>query len=289
MASSSTKLGVALVLPLIALELLVSLYPIGYSLWLSFHNVNILAKTSNFIGFGNYASIPSDFFIASAAAVSARFIAETTLLVVALSMGMALVLNEKIRGLSVLKVIVILPWALSEFAIAITGRFFLDSNYGFLNALLLHLGIYKHSFVFLSSANSVEWISLFYTWNFAPIGAFFILSALQTVPDELYKAAKIDGASTITRFRLVTFPFIKYAVLITLVLATIQSGGAVVIFFALTGGGPGVSSTPVTLYDFRVFFNYAEYGYGAAISWVTLVFIASATTTYFYLLTRRKK
>jgi ABC-type sugar transport system permease subunit len=289
MASSSTKFGVALVLPLIALELLVSLYPIAYSLWLSFNNVNILAKTSNFIGFGNFAAIPSDFFIASAAAVSVRFIAETTLLVVALSMGMALVLNEKIRGLSVLKVIVILPWALSEFAIAITGRFFLDSNYGFLNALLLHLGIYKHSFVFLSSVNSVEWISLFYTWNFAPIGAFFILSALQTVPDELYKAAKIDGASPVTRFRLVTFPFIKYAVLITLVLATIQSGGAVVIFFALTGGGPGVSSTPVTLYDFRVFFNYAEYGYGAAISWATLVFIASATTTYFYLLTRRKK
>lgn len=289
MASSTTRLGLALVLPLIALELLVSLYPIAYSLWLSFNNVNLLAKTSNFIGFGNFGSIPGDYFITSAALVSVRFIMETTVFVVALSIGMALILNEKIRGLSVLKVIVILPWALSEFAVAITGRFFLDSNYGLLNSLLLKIGVFQQPFVFLNSANSVEWISLFYTWNFAPIGAFFILSALQTVPEELYKAAKVDGASAVTRFRLVTFPFIQYAVLITLVLATIQAGGSVVIFFALTGGGPGVSSTPITLYDFRVFFNYAQYGYGAAISWATLVFIGMATTTYFYLLTRRKK
>lgn len=289
MPSSETRIGLALVLPLIALEFFVSAYPIGYSLSLSFTNTNLLARTNQFIGFDNYVAVPSDPDARSAALISARFVAETTALVFLSSLIMALVLNEKIRGQTLLRVLVILPWALSEFAVAIVARFFLDSNVGFLNSLLLRLGIFEQPFIFLNISNSVEWLSIFYSWNIAPIGAFFILSALQTVPEELHKAAKIDGASAIGRFRVVTFPFIKYAVLITIVLATIQSGGAVVIFYALTGGGPGTASTPVPLYNFRVFFAGLDYGYASALSWLTLTFIAAATTTYFYLLTKKRK
>ena len=289
MPESETRLGIGLVLPLIVLQLAVSIYPIAYSLYLSFTNTNPLAHASQFIGLANYFGVPGDTDITSAILVSVRFIAETTILIVLMSIGMALVLNERIRGLTLLKIIVIIPWSLSEFAVAIVGRFFLDSNYGLLNSLLVRLGLFRFPYVFLNVSNSIEWISLFYTWNFAPIGAFFILSSLQTVPDVLYKAARIDGASSLLRFRAVTFPFIRYSVLITMVLATIQSGGAVVIFFALTGGGPGTASTSVTLQTFRIFFNASRYGYASAISWLTLVFIATATTAYFYLLSRRRR
>ncbi len=288
MPSSETRIGLALVLPLIALQFLVSAYPIGYSLSLSFTNTNLLTRTNEFVGFANYAAVLSDSDVGSAALISARFVTETTGLVFLSSLIMALVLNEKIRGQTLLRVLVILPWALSEYAVAIVARFFLDSNVGFLNSLLVRLGIFKQPFIFLNISNSVEWLSIFYSWNIAPIGAFFILSALQTVPEELHKAAKIDGASATRRFRMVTFPFIKYAVLITIVLATIQSGGAIVIFYALTGGGPGTASTPVPLFNFRVFFAGLDYGYASAISWMTLMFIATATTTYFYLLTKRR-
>lgn len=138
---------------------------------------------------------------------------------------MALILNEKARGQSLLKVIVILPWSMSEFAVALSGRFFLDSNYGFLNSILLKTHLSNYGILFLNAQNGVEWTSLFYAWNFAPIGAFFVLSSLQTVPEQLYRAARIDGASSFGRFRTVTFPFVKYSILITLVLATIQSTG----------------------------------------------------------------
>lgn len=289
MSKSETRLGIGLVLPLVLLQLSVSIYPIAYSLYLSFTNTNPLAHTSQFIGLANYFALPSDTDITSAALVSIRFVAEVSILVILFSVGMALVLNEKIKGLSVLKVIVIIPWSLSEFSVAIVGRFFLDSNYGLLNSLLVRSGILKFPYLFLNVNNSVEWISLFYTWNFAPIGAFFILSSLQTVPDVLYKAARVDGASWLRMFRAVTFPFIRYSVLITMVLATIQAGGAVVIFLALTGGGPGTASTPVTLETFRIFFDFSRYGYASAISWLTLALIAMATTAYFYFLTRRTK
>jgi ABC-type sugar transport system permease subunit len=289
MPSDDTRVGLALLLPLIGLVFFVSLYPMLYSLWLSIHDASFTGGIASFTGLDNYLAIPGDSFVLPAAIVSIRFVAETTALIFLIGLGLALLLNEKIPARSVLKVLVILPWALSEFAVALTGRFFLDSNFGFLNAILVRLNLVKYGVFFLNAKSGIDWISIFYAWNFAPIGAFFILSSLQTVPEDLYKAAKVDGASTLGRFRLVTFPFIKYSVLITLVLATIQAGGAVVIFFALTGGGPGFASTPITLYDFIVFFQQGNYGYGSAISWLTLAFVASATTSYFYLLTRRRR
>jgi multiple sugar transport system permease protein len=288
MARDDTRTGLALVLPLIILEFVVALYPMAYSFWLSIHNAGLIGGVQGYVGAANYAKVFTDPFVADAALVSVRFVAEVVALVFLIGMGLALLLNEPLPGRSFLKVIIILPWALSEFAVAITGRFFLDSSYGFLNAILLDLHLEKYGFLFLNQQNSVEWLAIFYAWNFAPIGAFFILSSLQTIPEDLYKAAKIDGASIFSRFRKVTFPYVRYSVLITLVLATIQAAGSVVIAFTLTGGGPGNASEPITLYAFTVFFDEGNYGYGSAISWLTLACIAVATTTYFLLLSRRK-
>jgi multiple sugar transport system permease protein len=288
MAGSDTKTGILLVLPLIILEFIVSLYPMLYSFWLSIHNSSLLGGIQQFVGLNNYIQIFSDSFVTTAALVSVRFVAEVVALVFFISMMLALLLNEPLPLRSVLKVIIIVPWALSEFAVAITGRFFLDSDYGFLNSILIDLHLEKYGYLFLNANNSVEWLSIFYAWNFAPIGAFFILSSLQTIPEDLYKAAKIDGASILSRFRKVTFPYVQYSVLITLVLTTIQAAGSVVIAFALTGGGPGNASEPLTLYTFTVFFDQGNYGFGSAISWLTLGVVAIATTSYFLLLARRK-
>jgi len=109
------------------------------------------------------------------------------------------------------------------------------------------------------------------------------------VPQDLYRQARVDGASAFGRFRLITFPFIRYAVLITMVLATLLAGSAVVIFFALTGGGPGFASTTATLYGFRVFFINQDFGYGAALSWIVLAFVVVINVFYLRLLTARRR
>jgi len=288
MSTHDTRTGLLLVIPLIALEFFIALFPMVYSFWLSIHNSSLLGGIKQFTGGTNYAQAFVDSFVSTAAGVSIRFVIEVVVIVFLSSMALALLLNEPMRGRSILKVIVILPWALSEFAVALTGRFFLDSNYGFLNSILIDLHLVKFGLFFLNANNAVEWLAIFYAWNFAPIGAFFILSSLQTIPEDLYKAAKIDGASILSRFRMVTFPFVRYSVLITLVLATIQAAGSIVIAFALTGGGPGNASEPITLYAFTVFFQQGNYGYGSALSWLTLFFVVMATTSYFYLLTRRR-
>jgi len=285
---SDRQLAIFLITPLIIFVATINLYPIAYSLWLSFNRVNLIENSVSYVGGANYLRIGSDIFLSQAFQVSARFILESTALIITISIATALVLAQRFKGQSILKVLVILPWALSEFAVAIAGRFFLDRNYGFLNALLKSIGIIKEGINFLDATFAVEWLAIFFAWNVAPLGAYFILSAIQTIPEDLYKQARIDGASYFSRFRNVTFPFIRYAVLITGVLACILSTSSVVISFALTGGGPGTASTPVTLYNFRVFFYNQDYGYGAAISWVTLVVVLLLTIAYFRLLTTRR-
>jgi ABC-type sugar transport system permease subunit len=282
------QLAIFLIIPLIIFVATINLYPIGYSLWLSFNKVNLLENTATYVGTENYLKIGNDVFLTQSFLVSARFIIEATVLIIIISLLTALVLAQRFRGQSILKVLVILPWALSEFAVAIAGRFFLDRNYGFLNSLLKSTGIIKEGINFLNATFAVEWLAIFFAWNVAPLGAYFILSAIQTIPEDLYKQARIDGASYFSRFRNVTFPFIRYAILITGVLACILSTSSVVISFAMTGGGPGTASTPVTLYNFRVFFYNQDYGYGAAISWITLAAVVLLTIAYFRLLTVRR-
>lgn len=288
MRLSDTGLALVLLVPLIALVFSINIYPVAYSFWLSLNDVSLIKQTVEFVGVQQYAKALYDSLFAGSVQVSIRFVAESVLLILLASVGMAVVLNEKVSWGPVLKVLVILPWALSEFAVAIAGRFFLDRNYGFLNALLLSLRIIDKPIYFLNPFNAVDWLAIFYAWNIAPIGAYFILSALQTIPEDLYKQAKTDGASAFQRFWIITFPFIRYAVLITMVLATILSASSVVLSFALTGGGPGFASTPATLYAFRVFFNAQDFGYGAAMSWLLLLFVIIASIFYFRLLKLRR-
>jgi len=289
MRLTDTKLAVLLIAPLVALEIAISIYPIALSFWLSLNDVSLIKQSVLYVGLQQYAKAFSDSIFITTVQISLRFVVEAVILIILLSIGMALVINEKARGFSILKVIVILPWALSEFAVAIAGRFFLDRNYGFLNSFLLKTGLIDKPVYFLNAPTAVEWLAAFFAWNVAPIGAYFILSSLQTVPQDLYRQARVDGASAFGRFRLITFPFIRYAVLITMVLATLLAGSAVVIFFALTGGGPGFASTTATLYGFRVFFINQDFGYGAALSWIVLAFVVVINVFYLRLLTARRR
>src|SRR5579864_2290959 len=129
---SDTRTGLILVVPLIILEFFVALFPMLYTLWLSIHKASLFTGIQQFVGLNNYIQIFHDPFVGDAALVSLRFVIEVVGLVFLISLGLALLLNEPLPGRSFLKVIIILPWALSEFAVALTGRFFLDSNYGFL-------------------------------------------------------------------------------------------------------------------------------------------------------------
>lgn len=284
------KIAFVLLVPLIAVAFFVNGYPIVQSFWLSLTDTNLSDLAHyNFVGADNYVSGLNDFFFQRSAMVSIRFVAETTVLVAVASIAIALVLNEKFRGSGLLKVIVIVPWAISEYAVGILGGFFLNANFGMLNAVLTNLGLVQGNTNWLTAQMALEWVAIFYTWNIAPLMSFFILTSLQTVPEDLYKMSRVDGASAFRRFRYVTFPFIRYALLIVLVLTTMAAGSSTVIMYSMTLGGPGGATQTATYYSFVQFLQKRQLGYGAALSWYIFIFLIATTTLYFYLLTRRRK
>ncbi|MEM3394623.1 MAG: sugar ABC transporter permease [Nitrososphaerota archaeon] len=261
----------------------------AYSLYLSFHDINLFLNKFEPVGGYQYLKLFSDKSYLEASIITIRFVIDSTILVLVLSIFIALLLNQAFVGQSIMRVIVIMPWALSEFATATAGRYLFNGSYGFVNAILYRLGLIEKYIDFLGSPYVVELLAFMYAWHLAPLGIFFILAGLQTIPEDLNKQAKIDGASFFTRFRVVTLPFIRYAVLMTGIIATIESARTADMIIVMTGGGPGTSSQTITFYIYKVFFRGLDLGYGAAGSWLLMAGLIIAITSYFIILSKRRR
>lgn len=286
---TDTKIAIILLTPLFILNFGLSIYPMIYSLYLSFHDVNLFLNKFDYIGGLQYLKLFSDRSYGEATMVTIRFVVDSTIMVLLLSISIALLLNRAFVGQSIMRVIVIMPWALSEFATATAGRYLFNGSYGFVDAILYRLGLIEKYIDFLGSPFVVELLAFMYAWHLAPLGIFFILAGLQTIPEDLNKQAKIDGASFFTRFRVVTLPFIRYAVLMTGIIATIESARTADMIIVMTGGGPGTSSQTITFYIYKVFFRGLDLGYGAAGSWLLMAGLIIAITSYFIVLSMRRR
>lgn len=286
---TDTKVAILLLTPLIFLQMALSIYPMAYSIWMSLTKIDLYKGTADWVGGANYLAALSDPFLGNAIIVTVRFVIEVTILVILLGIGIALFLNESFKGRSIIRVLVLAPWAISEFAAASIGRYLFSGTYGFLNSLLIRLGIINQPIDFLNTQYTVEFMALLYAWRFTPLVSFFILAALQTIPEDLYKQAKIDGAGSLTRFRYITLPFIRYAAIMGAILALIESARTIDVVWVLTGGGPGSASTTMTYIIYKVFFVSMRLSYGAALSWILMIGLIVAVTAYFWALSRRRR
>jgi ABC-type sugar transport system permease subunit len=206
-----------------------------------------------------------------------------------IAVGGALVLNEKFRGRGFLLAIVILPWAVSLYATAIVWKYLYSSDWGMFNAILLKLNIIDSPINFLSETLAVPAVAVAHAWQIAPLGMYFVLATLQVIPEDLYKAAKVDRLGAVNRFRYVVFPYIKAPLLIVMVLVTVEAARAFDVIFFMTGGGPGDVSTTLTWEVYRVFYKNLQYGQGAALGWLLVLLTTIITTAYFLLLFWRRR
>lgn len=284
---TDVQFGLLLLLPLIFLLFFLNGYPIVYSFWLSLTNYDISKGTSDFIGFLNYYNLFfNDPYFLNSLRVTLHFAIEATILSTMLGLGMALLLNENFRGRGLMRVIVLLPWAFSTYAVATLFRYFLAQKVGFLPSLIYSLGLTKEMINFLTVEYAIHFVSLAFAWNIAPLGAFFLLANLQIIPEDLFRQAKIDKANIFQRFRYVIFPFLKYPLIVVLILNNLFSVTETTLILILTGGGPGISTQVLSYWAFaQSFINYS-FGYGAAISWVLVVIALMIGAIYFLVVTK---
>jgi multiple sugar transport system permease protein len=256
-------------LPAVLLVFLVIGVPLVYSLALSLHRINLLTKRWIFVGLQNYLEIlPQPEFL-WALARTAYFALVTVLAGLLLGLAMALVLNMRFPGRGLLRSIVLIPWAMAPVTVGVLWGWIFDGSYGALNGLLLDLGLVAAPRQWLGDgATAFNLLALVHVWNQAPLAALLILAGLQSMPENLHKAARLDGAGPIRRFVSITLPWLRPMLLLILILTTINSIMAFDLFWTMTKGGPGSATTVFSWLGYAYAFQFMRFAEGASILYV---------------------
>ena len=290
-----------LVLPALLGIFLVVLFPLLYSLWLSFTDVNLLRATGpaielfgvrvplfRWIGLQNYVKILHDPLYWSSLWRTLYFVGAFVLEATVIGMGMALVLQERFTGRPLMRSLLLVPWSLSRVVVGLLWVGILDFEFGALNGLLSNLGLIDGYISFFKDGfSALNVLVSVYMWNQAPFATLLFLAGMQSVGEDLYSAAEVDGAGYWQRFRYVTLPALRPIVFLVLVLATVNGFLMLDLIYVLTMGGPGHDTTTVSWLGFQTTFTFFKFGPGTAILYTLTALCLLLTFVYQRLLLAR--
>jgi multiple sugar transport system permease protein len=262
-----------LVTPIVILRLYTAAYPIAQTAYLSLTNSSLLSGTSEFIGIGNYRALANDAGLQSAIRFTIVFVLGSTLLQLVLGLLVALLLNAKFRGRGVARSINLIPWAIPPIVAAFAFRWLLDDQFGLIPHwfnTLFGTRIAPLSSPILAQLSLV----LVNVWKNAPFMAVVFLAGLQGVPEDLYEAAKVDGANGFQRFWAITFPLMLPLLIAQGMFFVVWQLAAFDLIFGLTNGGPGVATMTLSLRIFQEGLLFFNYGVASAVSMVLMGLVA---------------
>lgn len=281
--------GYALALPALLLTAALLAYPLVYSAWASLHEIQLGQNEWTWIGLGNYQTITSDPLFWPTIERTLAFALTITVLTVVLGLAFALLLTEDFIGRGVLRALLILPWSLSSAMLALTFGWIFNSTFGPLNGLLFQLGIIdEYVRWFADGRVALGVIALAMVWHLTPFATLLFLGALQTVPEDLLKAARVDGAGPVYRFMLVTLPWIRATLLVVVVLASLNAFLTFAPILVLTGGGPGYDTYLLSWWGYKTGFRDLRLGESAAIFYVLTAMILAIAIGTVYALGRQR-
>lgn len=284
------RFALAMIAPTFVAVLAIMGYPWMYSLWLSLHSMNLLTKRWTWVGFANYTKTFHDSTFTDSLIRTLWFSGLVVIGGTLLGLMMALVLNETFRGRGLMRSIMLMPWAIAP---VVVGKLFLliySGEYGVLNGFLYQLHIIDSYVPWMTEARrALILVGIASIWQSAPLSGLLLLAGLQSLPSNLFNAAKIDGASAWQRFRKITLPWIRPMLLLVVILNTINAVMTFDLIYVLTQGGPGEATTVVSWLGYITFFNFSRYGQGTAILYVLSMISLFLAVFYFLLLYRGKK
>jgi multiple sugar transport system permease protein len=250
---------------------LVLVYPLGYALWLSFHQwtLRTFKQGTPFIGFQNYANLFSNPDFINSILTTFKFVFFAISFEFILGMGVALLLNHDLKAKNIFRALILLPMMCTNVVIGLTWRLLLNYQYGLVNYYLGRLGILPVEW--LSSPNvAMVSVVIVDVWNTTSFVALMLLAGLQSLPDEPYEAAKIDGASSLQTFYYLTLPLLRPIILVVLLWRFIDTFRIFDVIYLLTAGGPARVTETVSIYVYRYGFQSFNLGVAAAASFIML-------------------
>lgn len=263
-------------LPVCLLLLVMFGYPLINSIFMAFENYKLIEPGNvYFNGLENFKKLFNDRDIGLIIRNSIVYVVASVLGQFLLGMTLALALRKKFRGRGVYQAIVFLPWAFSAFVVGLMFRWSFNGEYGVINDLLSKLGYVGEKLAWLGTPGLSLLVVIFaMIWLGVPFFAIMILAALQSIPEEVYEAADVDGCKAIRRFFAITLPYIKPTVIMTLLLRTIWIFNSFDLIVVITGGGPANHSQTLLSYMYTRAFSSYDFGLASALGVVVMVVLA---------------
>lgn len=262
-------------LPALLPVILMTVYPIGHALWTSLHEVMILFPGEPFVGLRNYERVVSGSYFGVALRNSLVFTLIAAPSVVIIGTLMALFLQRRFIGSQVVRSVVLLPWVLPGAISAVLWVWVFHPSFGFLNGLMLDLGLINSPIGWLTSPRTaLGAVIVAHVWTQIPFAVVLMMAALSAINGEVLEAAVIDARSPFQRLRHVIWPEIKSMVVVLLVYNALTAFTSYDIVYAMTGGGPGTATTLLSFQIWRESFSMYDFGAGSAVAFIVVLISA---------------
>ncbi len=265
----------------------IALFPLAWTGWesLHLHDLRMPWLGHPFVGMRNYTRLLHDARFWLALGHTAFFTVVSVALELAAGLALALAMNRAFRGRALLRVTVLVPWAIPTVVAGLLWRFMFDGRTGIANALLVDVGVIRQPIVWLARA-SAAWVPVILAdvWKTTPFVALLLLAGLQGIDPALYEAAAVDGAGRWRQLVHITLPLLRPAILVALIFRTLDAFRVFDLVYVLTNGGPGTSTEPIALYTFATLMQNLQVGYGNAMAVAIFVITFGLAMLYVRLL-----
>ena len=283
-------IGYFFILPILLLILLIFLYPLISTVKYSLYDIPFGAKEGPFVGLQNYQVIFGDPVFWQGFRNSIVWALGNLALQLSVPFGIAIVLNHRLKGVDLFRAIVLIPWIVPAVVVAICARWLLLPTIGPVNYYLLKTGIITQRLNFFGSVNlAMPTLISLNSWKFFPFGTLLILAALQTIPVELYEAARVDGANSWQCFTMITFPLVGRMVWFIGFLAFVWNFNIFDLIWLTTQGGPGNTTQTLPVLIYRRAFKTFRIGEASSVAVIIMIFLVVVGLVYFKILAPGKE
>jgi multiple sugar transport system permease protein len=281
-----TRIAYLLLLPSVLYLLAMSVYPMLFSLWLAVRNYLIYRPDlSSFAGLGNFSDLAHNETFWASVRVTLEFSAAAVTLEFFLGLAIAVLLDRQMRGIGVLRTLLVIPVLVSPVAMGLTFRYMYAPSYGLINYLLQTVGLPRLDWI-VSPRWALPATILVDVWEWTPFMVLILLSGMQAVPVDIVEAADLDGLSRVQRLRRIILPLIRPVVLVVLLIRLIDSIRGFDLIYILTRGGPATATYLLSIHSYVKGFTEGDMGSASAIAWVTVVLVNILAIGFLRLLAR---
>ena len=265
------RFALALFLPALVLLVATTTLPLVYLGWASLQRIDLsMPWLTGFAGLENYAKLGGDARFWNSLGLTFIYTGTTVVLQIAVGLGLALLVMQVRRGQALLRVAAILPIVLAPVVAGLFWRsLVLAPDFGVMDFLTRAFGLGSFNWLGDPKLALVSVIAI-HTWQWTPFAFLVLLASLAALPPDIYEAARLDRAGAWQRFRHITLPLLRPAIVIVVILRMVTALSAFAAIFAATGGGPGSATEILNLYAYRLSFTELSVGYGAAVATVLL-------------------